>query len=284
MGQRGLEGVWDRPGGGQPPDAAARKEASLPRGLLAVMAKNTITISLTTHEFVFIQWRLRQACLRRSCGGVAPGGHTARVRYYPELPAQRNRAILGDLIVVALVLFFAWLGVTVNDTFDEIASLGRGVKDAGNSVQGGFEDAGSRVADVPIVGGALDDAFTEIGTQSGGNTAALGERGESAIEDTARLLGWVTFALPTLLVLLWAVPRRIARVRRFSAAARLLGDARSGERRNLLAMRAAFSLPYETLLSYTPDPIGALAEGDNEPLLRALFEDSGLRPPEPTQP
>ena len=44
-------------------------------------------------------------------------------------------------------------------------------------------------------------------------------------------------------------------------------------------MRAAFSLPYDTLLSYTPDPIGALAEGDHEPLLRALFEDSGLRPP-----
>ena len=201
------------------------------------------------------------------------------MRYYPELPAQRNRAILADVVVVALVLFFAWLGVTVNDTFDDIASLGRGVKDAGNSVQGGFEDVGGRVAEVPIVGGSLDDAFTEVGAQSGGNTAALGERGESAVEDTARLLGWVTFALPTLVVLLWAVPRRIGRVRRLSGAARVLGTTASGERRNLLAMRAAFNLPYETLLSYTPDPIGALAEGDHEPLLRALFEDSGLRPP-----
>jgi hypothetical protein len=38
------------------------------------------------------------------------------VRYYPELPAQRNRAILGDLVVVALVALFAWLGLTVNNT------------------------------------------------------------------------------------------------------------------------------------------------------------------------
>ena len=167
-----------------------------------------------------------------------------------------------------------------NDTFDDLASLGRGVKDAGDSVQTGFEDAGGLVSDVPVVGGSLDDAFSEVGAQSGGNTAALGERGEAAVEDTARLLGWVTFVLPTLIVLLWSVPRRIARVRRQSAAARLLGGtATNGERRNLLAMRAAFNLPYDTLLAYTPDPIGALAEGDHEPLLRALFEDSGLRAP-----
>jgi hypothetical protein len=202
------------------------------------------------------------------------------MRYYPELPARRNRAILGDAVVVALVIFFAWLGITVNGTFDDVASLGRGVETAGNSVQGGFEEAGGRVGDVPVVGGALSDAFSEVGARTGGETAALGERGEAAVEDTARLLGWVTFALPTLALLLWAVPRRVVRVRRMGAAARLLGDATKPERRKLLAKRAAFGLPFETLLSYTPDPIGALAEGDHEPLLRALFEDSGLRAPE----
>ena len=213
-------------------------------------------------------------------GTVGPGGDTAPVRYYPEPAAQRSRAILADILVVALVAVFAWLGVTVHDTFDDLASLGRGVEDAGNSVQGGFEDAGGLLSDVPIVGAQLDDAFTEVGAQTGGNTAALGEQGASAVEDTARLLGWLTFALPTLAVLLWAVPRRVVRVRRLSVADRVLRDVRSTERRRLLAMRAAFGLPYETLLSYTPDPIGALAEGDYEPLLLALFEDAGLLPPD----
>jgi Flp pilus assembly pilin Flp len=202
------------------------------------------------------------------------------VRYYPEVPAQRNRAILADLIVVGLILGFAWLGFAVKDSFDDLATLGRGVEQAGNSVEGGFEDAGGTVADVPIVGGALDDAFTEVGEQTGGTTAALGEAGESAVEDTANLLGWVTFGLPTLVVLLWAVPRRVTRSRRLSASARVLGDLQSAERRRLLAMRAAFGLPYETLLSYSPDPIGALADGDHEPLVRALFEDAGLRTPD----
>jgi hypothetical protein len=205
------------------------------------------------------------------------------VRYYPEVRAQRNRAILGDLIVVGLIVFFAWLGITVNDKFDDLATLGRGVQEAGNSVQSGFQDAGGRVADMPIVGGALDDAFSEVGAQSGGNTAALGQAGESAVDDTARLLGWVTFGLPTLIVLLWAVPRRVVRARRLSATAPALGDTRGAERRRLLAMRAAFGLPYETLLAYSPDPIGALSEGDYQPLLRALFEDAGLRAPESTE-
>ena len=203
------------------------------------------------------------------------------MRYYPELSGPRNRAMLGDVVVVALVIFFAWLGLTVNDTFDDMASLGRGVESAGNSVQSGFEDAGGLVEDVPVVGGTLNDAFSEVGESTGGETAELGDRGEQAIEDTARLLGWVTFGLPTLILLLWAVPRRVARVRRLSAATRVLGDPADAERRRLLAMRAAFGLPIEKLLPYTRDPIGALAEGDHEPLLRALFEDSGLRLPGP---
>ena len=68
-------------------------------------------------------------------------------------------------------------------------------------------------------------------------------------------------------------------MRKLTAAASALDDALDPERRRLLAMRAAFSLPYDTLLSYSPDPLGALAAGDYEPLVRAMFEDSGLKPP-----
>ena len=201
------------------------------------------------------------------------------MRYYPELPAQRTRAIAGDVVVVALVAFFAWLGLTVNDTFDDVASVGRGVQEAGNTVQNSFENAGGLLADVPLVGDRLQDAFGEVGAATGGNTAELGAQGEQAIEDTARLLGWVTFGLPTLVVLLWAVPRRVMRVRRLTGAQRVLAGALNSERRRLLAMRAAFGLPYDTLLAHTPDPIGALAAGEYDPLLKALFEDAGLRPP-----
>jgi len=201
------------------------------------------------------------------------------MRYYPELPARRTRAILADVVVVLLIVCFAWLGLKVHSTVADLSSLGRGVSDAGRSVQTGFQDAGGVVGGVPIVGGALKDALNNAGAQTGGNAIALGKQGEAAVNDAATLLGWVTFGLPTLLLLLWAVPRRYFRVRRMNAALRILQGAESPERRRLLAMRAAFDLPYGTLLSYTQDPIGDLAEGRYEPLLHAVFEDAGLRAP-----
>ena len=63
---------------------------------------------------------------RRRNDGVGPGVDTARVRYYPEVSGATPRAVLADLVVVALVALFAWLGLTVNDTFDDAAGLGRG--------------------------------------------------------------------------------------------------------------------------------------------------------------
>src|SRR5215211_2636570 len=59
---------------------------------------------------------------------------------------------------------------------------------------------------------------------------------------------------------------------------------RSGEERvldggdpRLVAMRAAFSLPYGTLLAYTEDPLGDLRRERYDALLAAAFEEAGLR-------
>jgi len=49
------------------------------------------------------------------------------------------------------------------------------------------------------------------------------------------------------------------------------GDAR------LVAMRAAFSLPYGTLLAYTEDPLGDLRAERYDALLAAAFDEAGLR-------
>jgi len=201
------------------------------------------------------------------------------MRYYPQTSARRTRAILADLVVVLLIVFFAWLGTKVHSTINDLAALGRGVQDAGHSVQRGFQDAGGVVGGVPIVGGALKDALNNAGAQTGGNAIALGEQGVTAVNDAATFLGWATFLVPTMLILLWAIPRRVIRVRRMNAAVRILDGSESPERRRMLAMRAAFDLPFGTLLSYTQDPFGDLAEGRYEPLVRAVFEDAGLRAP-----
>ena len=99
------------------------------------------------------------------------------------------------------------------------------------------------------------------------------------MSDTARLLGWVTFGLPTLVLLAFYLPLRAIQVRRLSRAHQMLGGPVSDERRRLLAMRAAFGLSWSDLASYTQDPIGDLEAGRLDPLVAALYADAGMRPP-----
>jgi hypothetical protein len=199
------------------------------------------------------------------------------MRFYPDVPTQRTVTIAIDLVVLTLLALFAWLGIKVHDVIAELAPLGQGVQDAGSAVQGGFETAAGAVEDAPVVGGDVADAFREAGEGTGGNAAELGRRGEDGVYRTANLLGILTFVIPAVLVLLHALPGRIAQIRRLTAAHRVLGAA-SPERR-LVAKRAAFALPYGTLLRYTRDPLGDLAAERYDALVVAAYEDAGLRPP-----
>ena len=87
----------------------------------------------------------------------------------------------------------------------------------------------------------------------------------------------MTFALPALLLLSQWLPGRTAQIRKQKEAAVVLADGPSPERRRLLAMRAAFSLPYGHLLRYTEDPIGDLEDGRYDALVAAALEDAGLK-------
>ena len=201
------------------------------------------------------------------------------MRFYPDVPARRARTLLADAAVVVLVLVFAWLGLVVHNAVDGLAVLGEGVKGAGNSVKGGFNAAADAVDGTPLVGDELAGALREAGEASGGNVADLGEQGEDRVHRLADLLGLLTFLLPTVVLLARALPQRIAQIRRLTDASRVLAESESPERRRLIAMRAAFGLPYGQLLEYTRDPLGDLAAERYEPLVAAALDDAGLRRP-----
>ena len=202
------------------------------------------------------------------------------MRLYPDIPGRRLATLAADAAVLVLVLVFAWLAVKVHDTVDRLAALGQGVHDAGSAVESGFESAADKVDEVPLVGGKVADGLRGAGEGSGGNVADLGTRGEDGAHRLANLLGLLTFFVPTGLLLLQTLPSRIAQVRRLTAAARVLQPAGAdGDRRRLVAMRAAFSLPYGQLLEYTRDPLGDLAAERYDPLVAAALDDAGLRQP-----
>ena len=196
------------------------------------------------------------------------------MRFYPDIPHRRTRTIAADAAVLLAIALFAWLAFAVHDAVDQLASLGQGVQDAGGAVQSGFESAAGSVEGAPVVGGQISDSLSEAGGSASEPVREAGEAGEEGVHDLARLLGWLTFLVPAALLLSRALPPRVAQVRRLTAASRVV----EGADRTLLAQRAAFGLPYATLVRYTADPLGDLAAGRLEPLVAAAREDAGLRP------
>jgi hypothetical protein len=205
------------------------------------------------------------------------------MRLYPELRGPRARALVTDVVSIVLLLVFAWAGLKVHDAVDRLAVLGEGVQVTGGAVQEGFDSAADAVGGTPVVGDDLAEGLRSAGEESGGEVVGLGERGEESTHNLANLLGFVTFALPSLLVLTQWLPGRVSQVRRLRAASQVLGERVTEERRRLVASRAAFSLPYGQLLAYTRDPLGDLEDQRYDALVAAALEDAGLRPPkEPT--
>jgi hypothetical protein len=199
------------------------------------------------------------------------------MRLYPDTPDDRGRAVAHDALVLLTLFVLAWLALKVHNAVDELAVLGTGVRDSGEAVQDGFGAAAEAAEGVPVVGGEVGDALRDAGEGTGGEVAQAGRDGEERVHDLADLLGLLMFALPASILLVTTLPGRIRQVRDLNASERLL-DTSSEERRRLIAMRAAFSLPARELARHTKDPIGDLAEGRYEPLIAAAYDDAGLAP------
>jgi hypothetical protein len=197
------------------------------------------------------------------------------MRLYPDTADDRGRAVARDALVILTLIVLAWLGLRVHDAVDNLAVLGSGVHDSGAAVQDGFGKAADAVDGVPVVGGELGDALRGAGEDTGGKVAQAGSDGEEKVHHLANLLGFLMFALPATILLVATLPGRIRQVRELNATDRLL-DVSSEDRRRLVAMRAAFSLPATDLARHTRDPIGDLAAGHYDSLIDAAYDHAGL--------
>ena len=198
------------------------------------------------------------------------------MRLYPAAPRPLRATIAADLLALLLLAVFAVLALQVHDAVDQLSQFGEGVEEAGGSVSEALDNAADGAASLPLVGGQLADTLRAAGRSTGDRAIAAGREGQEGVHELARFLGWVTFAIPALLVAAGHLPRRIAQVRRLTAAARALPAAVPGHER-LLAQRAVFSLPYADLLRHTRDPFGDLEREHYAPLVAAALEDAGVR-------
>ena len=199
------------------------------------------------------------------------------MRFYPDIPHRFANRLVADFLVLLVLVLLALFGLKVRDTVNKLTVVPQGVRETGSAVQSGFHDAADAVDGVPVIGGDLSDALDSAGEGSGGRVEELGDAGVDRTHRLADLLGLLVFGLPALAVLSWYLPGRVGQIRKLTAASKMLDERGSPERRRLVAMRAAFALPYDTLLRYTADPLGDLAAERYDPLIDAVLEDSGLR-------
>ncbi|MFL6070657.1 MAG: hypothetical protein ACJ72Y_05185 [Actinomycetes bacterium] len=211
---------------------------------------------------------------------VVAGAGSAESRWvlYPSEPRQRRVTITRDVLVVVTVAVLAWVGRRVFLLVDRLSAVTDAVGNAGSSVQDAFGSAADALSSTPVIGDELASALQTAGAQSGGNVVDLALTGDTAIHRLALALGWLTFVVPALFLLVLYIPMRIAQIRRLRASRTVYRDEHDPERRRLLAMRAAMSLPVDHLLAYTGDPIGDLVRGDLDALVEALLADAGLAP------
>jgi hypothetical protein len=199
------------------------------------------------------------------------------MRFYPDIPHRFANRLVADFLILLVLVLLALFGLKVRDTVNKLTVVPEGVRETGSAVQSGFHDAADAVDGVPVIGGDLSDALDSAGEGSGGRVEELGDEGVDRTHRLADLLGLLVFGLPALAVLSWYLPGRVGQIRKLTAASKMLDERGSPERRRLVAMRAAFALPYDTLLRHTADPLGDLAAERYDPLIDAVLEDSGLR-------
>jgi hypothetical protein len=178
------------------------------------------------------------------------------MKLYADLPARRARQVVTDLVVVAWVYLWIRLGMRLYDLVERLAAPGRTVERAGNGMADNLAGAGSRIDNVPGVGGTLARPFNQAADAARG-LAAAGREQQQVVHDLAIALALALVAVPLALVLFGWLPLRLRWMRRAAAAAKLRGVAAG---RDLLALRALATQPLRRL---NPDLAAAWRRGDD---------------------
>ena len=202
------------------------------------------------------------------------------IKIWSELPVSRTREQLADVATLIWVVFWGNVVWQLFQFLIGFAGVGRAVHEGGDNMVVSGQSLGDSLAGLPVVGSQARDLASGAFAAGGRPISDLGTGLEQFVTIVSVVLALI-LALVTLGPwLIRYVPwrwGRLQRVRSAHHAIRKAPDADAGVERTL-AMRAMARLEYETLLDYTPDPIGDWTSGRHDRLARAELASVGLRP------
>lgn len=197
------------------------------------------------------------------------------MRLYAAAPARGARQVLGDLLLLAWIVGWAWAGREVHDATLTLGRPGRATASAADEMAGRFRDVEGRIGGFPGVGDDLAAPFRGA-ADAAESLAAAGRSQAETVADVALLVGLAVFLIPVLLVAVVYVPLRVRFVRRASAGRRLLGADPA-----LLALRALANQPLRSLTRISDDPVAAWRNDDRATVRRLAdleLRSLGLKP------
>jgi hypothetical protein len=201
------------------------------------------------------------------------------VKIWSELPSAQSREVVADAATALWVIFWASIAWRLHDLLSSFAQTARLVHDAGVNLRLAAADISANTSGVPVVGENLSNVVKSSITAAANPFVDFGTELESLILVLAAVISLLVLAVPLVPWLSRYLPWRLRRLRRVRAAHRVARSPRISSQmaEKILAARAVYSLDYQTLLQYSPDPFGDFASGRHDRLARAELATVGLR-------
>lgn len=199
-------------------------------------------------------------------------------KLYPDLWRPRLGYLFADLVCLLWIALWLYIGDAVYRAVMTLSVIANGVIATGQAMNAAVADVQQRIDDVPLIGGNLHGLLTPLHNIPNG-LIDQGQQELAAIHHLALLLGIGVAAIPVFVTLLRYLTWRARKTRGFRNLDRMLrrpGAKAVSTTMQVLAGRALYTLPYDQLLSYSPDPIAEWREGRHYNLARATMAEEGL--------
>jgi hypothetical protein len=201
------------------------------------------------------------------------------VKIWSELPLAQSREVVADAATAIWVIFWAVIAWQLYAVLSSFAHAARLVHEGGVNLRSAGADISATTSGVPVVGDQLSAVIKSSITAAANPLVDFGSELETLILVLAAVISVLVLAVPLLPWLARYLPWRMRRLRRLNAANRVARSPRvpTHVAEKILAARALYSLDYQTLLEYSPDPFDDFARGRHDRLARAELATVGLR-------
>ena len=202
-------------------------------------------------------------------------------KFWSEVPSQQIKEVAADVLTAGWVAFWSIFAWNLFLFLAEFAEAGRILKRGGDGIVSAGVQLGDAVRGAPLIGEGVADIATNAFAGAGEPFRFVGTELEQLLMIVAALLGLLVVAVALVPWLMRYLPWRVERLRRLRAARRAIRvrpKVSDEAIAKILAGRAVYNLTYEELLHHSDDPLGDLASGRYDRLVRAELEASGLRP------